>query len=103
LGEDKGQPVARRVFLTKRCERSYSKLQDSIKRMVGKTIEEIALNPNLGYSLKDQRLKDLHSIHCGDFRVVYKFNDNPGEVEIFAIAHRSYVYEELLRYQNSAG
>jgi len=52
--------------------------------------------------LKDRLLKDLYSIHCGDFRIVYKFNENPGQVEIWAIEHRSHVYEELLRYRSAS-
>lgn len=99
MGEDKGKRVTHKVFFTKRCEQRYKKLQDSIKRIVAKTIEEISENPNLGYPLKDRLLKDLYSIHCGDFRIVYKFNENPGEVEIWAIEHRNHVYEELMRYR----
>jgi mRNA-degrading endonuclease RelE of RelBE toxin-antitoxin system len=102
LGEDKGKRIAHKVYFTKRCELRYKKLQDSIKRTVAKTIEEISENPNLGYPLKDRLLKDLYSIHCGDFRIVYKFNENPGQVEIWAIEHRSHVYEELLRYRSAS-
>jgi len=48
LGEDKGKRIAHKVYFTKRCELRYKKLQDSIKRTVAKTIEEISENPNLG-------------------------------------------------------
>lgn len=99
MGDGKGQGITHKVFLTKRCEQRYKKLQASIQRDVAKTIEEISLNPQLGYPLKDRLLKDLYSIHCGDFRIVYKYTDSPAEVEIWAIEHRNHVYEELMRYQ----
>lgn len=99
MGNDKGQSIARKVVFTRRCEHSYRKLQDSIKRTVDRTISEIALNPSLGYPLEGQRLRGLYSIHCGDFRIVYKFRDNPDEIELWAIAHRSRVYEDLERFR----
>ena len=103
MGDDSRKHVAHKVFLTKRCEQKYKKLQDSIKRNIAKTVVEISKDPNLGYPLKDPVLKELYSIHCGDFRIVYKFRDNPGEIEIWAIEHRSHVYEELMRYRSLAG
>jgi mRNA-degrading endonuclease RelE of RelBE toxin-antitoxin system len=102
LGKDEPETVRRKVFLTKHCERAYKKLQESVKRTVQKTIDEISLNPRLGYPLNDRRFKeqDLYSIHCGDFRIIYQFSHNPGELEIWAVAHRSHVYEELERYRS---
>lgn len=91
-----------KVFLTKRCEHRYKKLQGSVQLKVGATIEEISSNPNLGYPLKDPVLKGLYSIHCGDFRIVYKFLDNPAEIEIWAIEHRSHVYDELMRFRTAS-
>lgn len=91
-----------KVFFTKRCEQRYRKLQDSIKKEISKVIEQISQDPRLGYHLKDLALKDLYSIHAGDFRIIYKFTDNPAEVELWAIEHRSHVYDELLRYRLSS-
>jgi mRNA-degrading endonuclease RelE of RelBE toxin-antitoxin system len=91
-----------RVFFTKRCEQRHRKLQDSVKREVNKVIEEISQNPHSGYPLKDPILKGLYSIHAGDYRVVYKFTDNPAEIELWAVEHRSHVYDELLRYRMSS-
>ena len=88
-----------KVFFTKRCEQRYRKLQESVKKEVGKVIAQISENPHLGYPLKDPILRELYSIHAGDFRIVYKFTDDPAEVELWAIEHRSHVYEELLRYR----
>lgn len=99
MGIDKGQPIKYKVFLTKRCQHRYRKLQESTKRDVSKIIDEIGSNPLLGYPLKDPVLKNLYSIHCGDFRIVYKFTTNPAEIEIWAVEHRSHVYEELMRYR----
>lgn len=90
-----------KVYFTKRCEQRYRRLQESVKREVGKTIQAISENPKLGYALKDPVLKDLWSIHAGDYRIVYKCKDNPAEIELWAVEHRSHVYDELLRYRQT--
>ena len=104
MGKDGSNPIARRVFLTKHCAKSFQKVQESDRRKIEKTIEEISIRPELGYPLHDAKFKDadLYSIHSGDFRIIYRFSHNPGELEIWAIAHRSHVYDELLRYRSAS-
>jgi mRNA-degrading endonuclease RelE of RelBE toxin-antitoxin system len=101
MGSSSKQPLAYKVFFTKRCEHRFRKLQDSVKREVGKVIDDLGANPRLGYPLKDPVLKDLYSIHCAELRIIYKFTDNPAEIELWAIEHRKHVYEELMRYKSS--
>lgn len=72
-----------------------------MKRDIGRVIDELSVNPKAGYPLKDPVLKDLYSIHAGDYRIVYKCTDNPAEVELWAIEHRKHVYEEIMRYRMS--
>ena len=103
MGSDPKQPVVYNVFLTKRCEKRYKKLQDSEKKHIDLVIAQIRANPRLGYALKDPVLKGLFSIHAFDdkFRIVYKFSDDPAEIEIWAIELRKHVYEELARYRSN--
>ena len=100
MGIGTNQPLVYSVFFTKRCEKRYSKLQASEKREIGRTIEQIQSNPRTGYPLQDPVLKDLYSIHSGNFRIVYKFTDDPAEIELWAIELRKHVYEELMRYRS---
>ena len=104
MGKDEPGRIERKVVLTKHCEKGYKKLQESVKKSVEETIEEISIRPESGYPLNDRRFKntDLYSIHCGDFRIVYRFPHDAGELEIWAIAHRSRVYEDLQRYMSVA-
>lgn len=102
LGDNKKQPVVYKVSFTKRCEHRFKKLQESIKKNIAKVIDDLSVNPLIGYPLRDVLLKGLYSVHAGDFRIVYKFSENPAEIEIWAIEHRSHVYEELMRYRSSA-
>ena len=102
MGNNTKQPLAYSVFFTKRCEKRYRKLQTSEKRDIGKTIDQLCSNPRLGYPLQDPVLKDLYSVHSGNFRIVYKFTDNPAEIELWAIELRKHVYEELMRYRSVA-
>ena len=103
MGSDSKQPVVYNAFLTKRCEKRYKKLQPSDRMKIDAVIAQIRTNPRLGYALKDPILKDLYSIHACEnkFRIVYKFTDNPAEVEIWAVELRKHVYEELTRYRST--
>ncbi len=101
MGSNPEQPLVYKVFLTKRCEKRFAKLQDSDKRQVGNVIDQIQANPRSGYPLKDPVLRNLFSIHAGNFRIVYKFTDNPPEVELWAIELRKHVYDELVRYRTT--
>ncbi len=99
MGSNTKQPLAYNVFFTKRCEKRYRKLQTSEKRDIGKTIDQLRSDPRIGYPLQDPVLKALYSVHSGNFRIVYKFTDNPAEIELWAIELRKHVYEELMRYR----
>lgn len=101
MGSDPKQPLVYKVFLTKRCEKRYARLQESEKRHVGSVIEQIRANPKIGYPLKDPVLRDLYSVHAGNFRIVYKFTNNPAEIELWAMELRKHVYEELVRYRST--
>lgn len=91
------------VFLTKRCEKRYKKLENSERRRIDLVIVQLRVNPKLGYALRDPVLKGLFSVHASEdkFRIVYKFTDSPPEIEIWAIELRKHVYEELARYRSN--
>ncbi len=103
MGSNPKQPIVYDVFLTRRCEKRYNNLQNSETRDIDVVISQLRIDPRLGYPLKDPSLKDLFSIHAcqNKFRIIYKFTDNPAEIEIWAIELRKHVYEELARYRTS--
>ncbi len=99
MGRDTAAPLKYKVFFTKRCERRYDRLQSSDQRQVGLVIDRLSADPKVGYPLKDPVLRDLYSIHAGDFRIIYKFIEDPDEIELWAIEQRERVYEEIKRYR----
>lgn len=101
MGDNQTQPVTYKIYFTKRCEKRFGKLTGSQQTFISKTIEELRRNPKIGYSLKDPILKDLYSVHAGDFRIVYKFRDDPAEIELWAIELRKHVYDELMRFRST--
>lgn len=101
MEDNRDQRLTYEVSFTKRCEKRYRKLDEQAKRRVAKTINELIVNPNIGYPLEGQALGGLFSVHSGDYRIVYKFTKNPPEIEVWAVEHRNRVYEELTRYIKS--
>ena len=101
MGDNETQPITYKVYFTRRCEKRFGKLTRFQQESISKTIENLRGNPRIGYSLKDPVLKDLYSVHAGDFRIVYKFLDNPAEIELWAIELRKHVYDELMRFRGA--
>jgi mRNA-degrading endonuclease RelE of RelBE toxin-antitoxin system len=89
------------VYLTKRCEKRFRRLDDFTRDRITKTIDEMRANPKVGYPLAGAVLKGLFSVHSGDYRIVYKISESEREIEIWAIEHRNRVYEEITRYVKS--
>lgn len=102
MGDNQTEPVTYKVYFTRRCEKRFGKLTGFQQTFISKTIEELRRNPRIGYPLKDPVLKDLYSVHAGDFRIVYKFREDPAEIELWAIELRKHVYDELMRFRSAA-
>jgi len=89
------------VYFTKRCEKRFGRLDGFTRKRIGKTIDELKTNPNIGYPLEGRVLKGLLSVHSGDYRIVYRLSNGQRQIEIWAVEHRNRVYEELARYVKS--
>jgi mRNA-degrading endonuclease RelE of RelBE toxin-antitoxin system len=48
--------------------------------------------PNAGYPLRG-RLRGLHSLRVGSYRIIYQLTDDEKTVRVAAIRHRSVAYE----------
>ena len=80
------------VYLAEVVKNHIPKLSEPARKYIKKTIEErlttdpIAYGKPLRYSLKGHR-----RIRVGDYRIVYRINDNI--VTVIAIAHRKDIYK----------
>jgi len=70
----------------------FRKLTNSDKRQIGKKIEELKQNPELGKPLTG-KLSGLWSLRIGKFRVLYQVRKNELIILILKIGHRKNVYD----------
>jgi addiction module RelE/StbE family toxin len=90
------------VYFTESCAKQFKKLQRALSgsdnfRRISKKLEEIKADPTIGEQLTGV-LKDLCSVHAGDYRIVYKFSAEQLEIQVWAVGHRNKVYDEIMRY-----
>ncbi|MBU2104528.1 MAG: type II toxin-antitoxin system RelE/ParE family toxin [Nanoarchaeota archaeon] len=70
----------------------FRKLTNFDKRQIGKKIEELKQNPELGKPLTG-KLSGLWSLRIGKFRVLYQVRKNELIILILKIGHRKNIYE----------
>ncbi len=49
-------------------------------------------DPNAGYPLRG-RLRGLHSLRVGSYRIIYQLTENEKTVRVVAVRHRSVAYQ----------
>lgn len=64
------------------------------KKIIEKIYSALSKNPKIGLPLKGNG-KGLWRYRIGDYRIVYKFNDEELWILVVHIAHRKDVYEYL--------
>ena len=73
------------------------RLHPSIKRKIRASLATISRDPQAGRLLRDE-LEGLRNFRVGRFRIIYRILDEERTVEVVAIGHREYIYEETLRF-----
>jgi len=82
------------VFFTREAKRNIEKLDPSVKRVIKKAIESLAVNPAKGKSLAYD-LAGLHSLRTSDYRIIYRTRANQLIILIIAVGHRKEIYKKL--------
>lgn len=76
------------------AKKELEKLDKSIKIQVIKKIRELDDNIELGKPLRNF-LKNLRSLHVGDYRVIYTIKEEDKKIIIIKIGHRRNVYSVM--------
>ena len=82
------------VFFTREAKRNIEKLDPSIKKIIQKAVESLAVNPAKGKPLAYD-LAGLHSLRTADYRVIYRLKGRQLIILIIAVGHRKEIYKKL--------
>ena len=83
-----------RVFFTREAKRNVEKLDSSIKKIIKKAIESLAVNPAKGKPLAYD-LAGLHSLRTADYRIIYRIRERQLRIIVVAVGHRKEIYKRL--------
>jgi len=86
-----------RVFFTREATRNVEKLDPSIKRIIKKAIESLAVNPAKGKPLAYD-LAGLHSLRTSDYRIIYRIREKQLIIIVIAVGHRKEIYKKLKEF-----
>jgi mRNA interferase RelE/StbE len=87
--------VAYRIAIERGARKAFAALPEAMRQRMGSAIDALAINPRpVGVkTLAGDR--GLLRIRVGDYRIIYRVNDDALEVHIVAIGHRREVYRGL--------
>jgi mRNA interferase RelE/StbE len=86
--------TAHRILYTREAKKDVEKLDASVRKVVRKAIESLALNPEKGKPLSHE-LKGLRSLRTSDYRVVYRIRSGELLIIIVAVGYRREIYKTL--------
>jgi len=83
-----------RVLYTTEARKNIEKLDPSIRKIVRRAIESLALNPAKGKPLAYD-LAGIHSLRTSDYRIVYRIRGKELVIIVVAVGHRREIYHRL--------
>lgn len=81
-----------RVKFTKTALQDFKKLDKRYQKAVGKAIDRLAENPQIGKPLKG-KLKGFWKLRFSRYRIIYQIVEKRLFVIIFEMKHRKEVYQ----------
>jgi mRNA interferase RelE/StbE len=81
-----------RVVLARRARAELLALAWPLLDAVEEALALLERDPNAGYPLRG-RLRGLHSLRVGAYRIIYQLADDERTVRVAAIRHRAVAYE----------
>ena len=82
------------VFFTREAKRNVEKMDASIRRIIKKAIQSLAVNPAKGKPLAYD-LAGLHSLRTSDYRIIYRVREKQLIIIVIAVGHRKEIYKKL--------
>jgi mRNA interferase RelE/StbE len=82
------------VLFTREAKRNVKKLAPSIRRIIRRAIESLAINPAKGKPLAYE-LAGLHSLRTSDYRIIYRIREKQLIIIVIAVGYRREIYKKL--------
>jgi mRNA interferase RelE/StbE len=82
------------IFYTKEAKKNIEKLDSSVRKLVKKAIESLAIDPEKGKPLSYE-LAGLRSLRTSDYRVIYRIKGGELLIIVVAVGHRREIYKKL--------
>ena len=86
--------AAYRILYTREAKRNVEKLDPSVRKLIRKAIESLAVNPEKGKPLSYE-LAGLRSLRTTDYRVIYRTKGGKLLIIVVAVGHPREVYKKL--------
>lgn len=87
--------MAYTIYLTKPAAKDLAALPKKILQHIDSTIQSLADDPRPHGSIKLEGAEDLHRIRKGEFRIIYKIEDEALSVTIVRVGNRRDVYRGI--------
>jgi mRNA interferase RelE/StbE len=89
------EPSRYEIVLTRAAERGLSGLSKSDFRKVDARIQALAADPRPATSKKLEGVDDLYRVRSGDFRILYRIEDDCLVVVVVNVGNRRDIYRSL--------
>ena len=83
-----------KIIVAEKLEKQLKKISNKIAKKIMMKIEDLSNNPR-PHDVKKLKGKNLYRIRQGQYRIVYKIEDNVLLILIVDIAHRKEIYRNL--------
>ena len=81
------------VLVDPRAAKTLGKLESYLVYKIDRVISQLSEDPRpVGVKMLRGRFKEGWRIRVGEYRILYRIDDNSREVRIFEIGHRREVY-----------
>jgi len=87
--------MAFRIYLTKAAAKDLAAVPKKSLQHIDTTIRSLANNPRPHGAIKLQGSDDLYRIRKGDFRIIYKIEDEALIVTVVRVGNRKNVYRGI--------
>ena len=84
-----------RIEFTRRFLKDIEKVPGDIYERLLEVIEDIKANPYLGKRLTGS-LRGFYSWRVGDYRIIYRIDEDRKVIVLFRFGHRKHIYDRLL-------
>lgn len=83
------------VLLSPDAQKTYQRANRGLAKKIARCLEQLEQNPRLHPNIKALKgeLSGYYRYRLGDYRLLYRINDEHVQVVVIAIAHRSKVYK----------